>query len=111
MEQADIERRRIERYRQTFSTEAGQDVLVDLERIFLYQNAASYVAADNALGLAYINGQKELILAVKKWLTMDLNAYLEGYKTYEVEMEEDPIGQSNSPRPDTQRLGMDFTNP
>lgn len=60
------EARRLQDYRTTFGTPEGKRVLEDLELRFLRQDSRNHVAAGNQLGVAWIDGQRTLVLGIKK---------------------------------------------
>lgn len=63
------EKQRLADYRDTFNSPAGKRVLQDLENRFLLQDSRLHVQAGNMLGVAWIDGQRSLITAIKKWAT------------------------------------------
>jgi hypothetical protein len=63
------EKIRLGDYRTTFGTPSGKRVLEDLLNKFLYQDARLYAQAGNDVGLTYIEGQRQLMVAVLKWAT------------------------------------------
>lgn len=90
------EKNRIMLYRSVFGSEDGKKVLEDLMDKWLWQNSASHASAGNTTGIIHIDAQRQVIRTLHKWLTMDLESYLDAYrKPLEIE-KGDPlyVGQS-----------------
>lgn len=92
------ERERLLLYRSVFNSSDGQKVWQDLQDKFLWQDMGPHVLSKNPMSVAYINGQMMLMRALNKWLTMDVEEYLDRYRK-PLELEQgDPldVGQSQS---------------
>lgn len=61
------EKRRLADYRDVFNSESGKRVLADLEERFLFQDSRLHVQAGNTTGITWIDGQRTLIAAIKRW--------------------------------------------
>lgn len=87
------EQTRLLAYRACFGSPEGKLVLSDLVDRFLHQDSRMHVAANNQLGVAFIDGQRSLIAAIQKWLTCDMKQHLAKYEA--PSQEADPYaGQS-----------------
>jgi hypothetical protein len=91
------EQERLTNYRSVFLNGVGKDVWDDLRKRFLITNrSASHASQDNAIGLAYITGQHELILTIENWLTCELRDRQQHFEG-DLLPEGDPLdGQSDS---------------
>lgn len=93
------EKERILRYRALFNSDEGKKVLEDMKDKFLWQDASPHVLAKNDMSVSYIVGQQMLMRALNRWLTVDLDEYLDRYRK-PLELEQgDPlnVGQSTAP--------------
>ena len=90
----DDEKTRIGQYKTLFSSDLGKQVLDDLSTRFLHQGGIGIVhaQANNPIGLAFIEGQRELILTVQRWLTMDLEAFVRKVEEQQSLPHGDPYG-------------------
>jgi anti-sigma-K factor RskA len=91
---AEKEEKRIADYRTVFTTPEGRRVLEDLEERFLWQESRNFILDKNPLALAYIDGQRNVLKSIRKWLTLDLNSYIQQLKKPVDPLGGDPYGQS-----------------
>jgi hypothetical protein len=85
------EHTRLIQYRTAFGSPEGKAVLDDLRQRFLFQDSRPHVAANNSLGIAWIDGQRSLLAAVQHWLTVDINTHLDRLAD-PARTEDDPYG-------------------
>lgn len=67
----DEEVARITAYNTFLQSENGKVILGDLKRRYLHQPVMGVAAQNNEVGLAYVTGQKEVILAIMRWAEAD----------------------------------------
>lgn len=90
------EKSRLGDYQSTFGSEQGKRVLQDLMDKFMWQNSSVHCAAGNALGLAFIDGQRMLMRGIHRWVETPIEEALQAYrKPLEVD-EGDPLNGGQS---------------
>lgn len=73
--------KRIQAYKDTFSTESGKVVLADLERMF-YMSSPMY-KSDKVNDLIYNEGMRNVILYVKQVMNQDMESFKKDLSTME----------------------------
>lgn len=86
---------RLQDYVMAFSTEHGKRVLEDMQKRWLYQRRGhEHASAGNGPGLAYIEGQRELLINIIEWATCDPGSRVD--ELFPLQEEEPHGGQSES---------------
>ena len=86
---------RLHRYQEVFGSPHGKKVLEDLRARWLYpMKGKEHAAAGNALGVAYVDAQRELILTIQNWVECDAVARVD---TLYPEQEKEPVHGESEP--------------
>ena len=97
LEERDKEEARLHAYKHVFESPDGQIVLKDLQQRYLFRMISKdHATVNNGAGLAYIAGQRELLIFVMETMNADIEDSLE--KTYPLQPE-DTNGPDTAPRP------------
>lgn len=83
------EHTRLLAYRTCFGSPEGRMVLSDLVERFLHQDSRQHIAANNPLGVAFIDGQRSLIATIQRWLSCDIQKHLARFDA--PSQEDDPL--------------------